>query len=164
MFARVTVLRHHVAALSVVVFAAAPAAAQQPPAPAFPDAVEAPIAELAQLAVQPPAPLAAPAQQERPAALIPLYASFVSLQGMDVYSTTRGLSRGAVEANPIMKEVAGNPGTLFAVKAASTAGVIYGVEKLRKRNRTAAIAVMIGLNAGMAYVVQHNYRVANNRN
>jgi hypothetical protein len=161
MFVRFAVLRLHVATLFVVALAAAPAAAQQPAAPAFPEAVEASIAEFAQLAVQPPAPLAAPAQQERPAALMPLYASFVALQGMDAHSTTRGLSRGAVEANPIMNEVASNPGALFAVKAASTAGIIYGVEKLRKRNRAAAIAMMIGLNAGMAYVVQHNYRVAN---
>jgi hypothetical protein len=108
-----------------------------------------------------PAPL--PARDldadRRPAALMPLYASFIALQGLDVHSTTRGLSRGAVEANPLMKDVAGNPGALFAVKAASTAGIVYGVEKLRKRNRAAAVGVMVALNAAMAYVVQHNYRV-----
>lgn len=123
------------------------------------DAIESAPARLEQLAAQPPLPPSARAQRERPAALMPLYASFIALQGMDVHSTTSGLSRGAAEANPFMKDVAGNPGALFAVKAASTAGLIYGVEKLRKKNRAAAIAVMIGLNVGMAYVVQHNYRV-----
>ena len=92
---------------------------------------------------------------------MPLYVSFIAVQGMDVHSTTRGLSRGATEANPFMKGVAGNPGALFAVKAASTAGIIYGVEKRRKQNPAAAIAVMVGINVGMAYVVQHNYRVGN---
>jgi hypothetical protein len=157
MFVRFAVLRHLVAALALVALVAAPAAAQQP-APTFQDAVDASIAELAQLAAQPPAPRPSPSQ-DRPAALLPLYASFVALQGMDVHSTTRGLNRGAVEANPFMKDVAGNPGALVAVKAASTAGIVYGVERLRKKNRAAAIAVMIGLNAATAYVVQHNYRV-----
>jgi hypothetical protein len=158
MFVRSAVLRHHVAALALVALVATPAAAQQP-APTFQDAVDASLAELAQLAAQPPALGPSPVRQDRPAALLPLYASFIALQGMDVHSTTRGLNRGAVEANPFMKDVAGNPGALIAVKAASTAGIVYGVEKLRKKNRAAAIAVMIGLNAATAYVVQHNYRV-----
>jgi hypothetical protein len=158
MFVRFAVLRHLVAALALVALVAAPAAAQQP-APTFQDAVDASIAELAQLAAQQPAPRPFPLRQDRPAALLPLYTSFIALQGMDVHSTTRGLNRGAVEANPFMKNVAGNPGALVAVKAASTAGIVYGVERLRKKNRAAAIAVMIGLNAATAYVVQHNYRV-----
>lgn len=161
------------AAASLFVFAlvVSPAAAQEaavttlaaaqdaPEALTLRDAIDAAPERLEQLAAQPPLPPSALAPRERPGALMPLYASFIALQGMDVHSTTRGLSRGAAEANPFMKDVAGNPGALFAVKAASTAGLIYGVEKLRKKNRAAAIAVMVGLNVGMAYVVQHNYRV-----
>jgi hypothetical protein len=161
MFVRFAVPRTLAALVLTSALMAAPAAAQDAvPAPTFRDAADAAAAELAQLAVQPPAPIASRSQQDRPAALMPLYASFIALQGMDVHSTTRGLSRGAVEANPFMKDIAGNPGALIAVKAASTAGIIFGVEKLRKKNRTAAIAVMLALNAGTAYVVQHNYRVA----
>jgi hypothetical protein len=160
MFVRFAVPRALAAVVITSALLAAPAAAQDvAPAPTFRDAAVTAATEFAQLAVQPPAPLASPSRQDRPAALMPLYASFVALQGMDVHSTTRGLNRGAVEANPFMKDVAGNPGALLAVKAASTAGIIYSVEKLRKRNRAAAIGVMIALNAGTAYVVQHNYRV-----
>ena len=100
-----------------------------------------------------------PDTTRRPAALMPLYLSFAALQGMDIHSTTRALNRGAVEANPVMKEVVGNQGAFIAVKAAGTVGILYAVEKLRKKNRTAAIVTMVALNAGMAYVVQHNYRV-----
>jgi hypothetical protein len=161
MFVRFAVPRTLAALVFTGALMAAPAAAQDAaPAPTLRDAANAAAAEFAELAVQPPAPLASPSQQDRPAALMPLYASFIALQGLDVHSTTRGLSRGAVEANPFMKDVAGNPGALIAVKAASTAGIIFGVEKLRRKNRAAAVAVMLALNAGTAYVVQHNYRVA----
>jgi hypothetical protein len=42
----------------------------------------------------------------RPAAVMPLYVSFVALQLIDVHSTSRALDRGAVEANPLMKGLA----------------------------------------------------------
>ena len=106
-------------------------------------------------------PARADIKEDRPKALVPLYATFIALQGMDIHSTRRGISSGAAtEANPLMKGVAGNTGALLAVKAASTAGVIFGVEKLRKKNRVAAIALMVVINSATAYVVQHNYSVA----
>jgi hypothetical protein len=104
--------------------------------------------------------LTTPVPQRRPGALVPLYVSFGALQALDVHSTTRALSTGAAEANPLMKGFAGNPFALSAVKAAGAAGVIYASEKIRKRNRTAAVIFMVAANAGMAFVVQHNYRQA----
>jgi len=98
-------------------------------------------------------------EARRPSALIPLYASFVTLQILDVHSTTKALADGAVEANPAMKAFAGNSIGLTAVKAAGTAGVIVISEKLRKKNRAAAVGLMIAANSAMAMVVQHNYRV-----
>jgi hypothetical protein len=103
-------------------------------------------------------PAVAPAPTRRPKPLIPLYVSFASLQAMDVHSTSRALGRGAVEANPLMKGVAGNTLTLTAVKMAGSAGVIYAAEKMWKKNRKAAVIFMLAANAGMAWVVQHNYR------
>jgi hypothetical protein len=47
---------------------------------------------------------------------------------------------------------------MLAVKAAGTAGVIFASEKIWKRNKTAAVIFMIATNAGMAWVVQNNYR------
>ena len=99
-----------------------------------------------------------PAAQARPGALIPLYASFATLQGLDAHSTWRALDRGAVEANPMMKGFAGNPTALLAVKAAGTAGVIFASEKMWKRNRVAATFFMVAANSAMAWVVQNNYR------
>jgi hypothetical protein len=97
-------------------------------------------------------------ETRRPRALVPLYASFVTLQILDLHSTTKALASGAVEANPAMKAVAGNSIGLTAMKAAGTAAVIVISEKLRTRNRAAAVGLMIAANSAMAMVVQHNYR------
>jgi hypothetical protein len=104
-------------------------------------------------------PYAAAAGPERPGALIPLYVSFGVLQALDSHSTTRALELGAVEANPVMKGIAGNQAAMLAVKGAGTAGVIYATEKMWKKNRTAAIVFMVATNSAMAWVVQRNYQV-----
>jgi uncharacterized protein DUF5658 len=96
----------------------------------------------------------------RPPALLPLYASFVTLQVLDFHSTSYALSRGAVEGNPAMQGLTGNQLEFAAVKAAGTAGVIFVAEKIRKKNKTAAMGLMIATNSAMAWVVQHNYRAA----
>ena len=117
-----------------------------------------------------PTPLAAPApsspdtadvgraRQRRPDSLVPLYASFCTLQVLDTHSTWRAIDHGAVEANPVLRGVVGNQAGLVALKAAGTAGVIYASEKMWKRNRTASIVFMIAANSAMAWVVQNNYR------
>jgi hypothetical protein len=113
----------------------------------------------------PPALSAAPAvairsAERRPSALLPLYTSFVTLQVLDIHSTRYALDRGAVEGNPIVRGVTGSTSAMAAVKAAGTAGVIFISEKMRTKNKAAAIGLMIGTNSMMAWVVQHNYRVA----
>lgn len=113
-------------------------------------------------AVQPnPAPPTsiARAADRRPAALMPLYASFITLQILDLHSTQAALSRGGVEANPALSGFAGNTFAMSAMKAAGTAGVIFFSEKLRKKNKAASIGLMIAANSAMALVVQHNYRL-----
>ena len=101
---------------------------------------------------------ATPASSQRPSPLVPLYVSFGALQVLDAQSTSQALARGGVEANPLVKGFAGNDAAMLAVKAAGTAGVIYASEKMWKRNRKAAVIFMVAANAGMAWVVQHNYR------
>ena len=96
----------------------------------------------------------------RPGALIPLYVSFVALQVLDMHSTTYALDRGAVEANPAIKGFVDNRYAMGALKAAGTAGVIFVSEKVRKKNKAAAIGLMVASNAAMTWVVQHNYRTA----
>jgi hypothetical protein len=104
-------------------------------------------------------PDAAAPPPSRPVMLAPLYTSYVALQALDVHSTRRALSRGAVEANPLMKGVSGNAGLLIALKCAATAGTILGAERLSKKHRLASVLLMVGANSAMAYVVSHNYRV-----
>ena len=94
----------------------------------------------------------------RPGALVPLYVSFGALQVLDTHSTSRALARGGVEVNPLMRGLAHNEGAVFAVKAASTAGVIYVSEKMWKKNRTAAVIFMVASTSAMTWIVQSNYR------
>lgn len=98
------------------------------------------------------------ARPRRPDALMPLYLSYATLQALDIHSTMRALDRGAVEANPLMKDLTASPASLVAVKAAGAAGVLYTTEQLWKKNPTAAVVFMIAANSAMAWVVQHNYR------
>ena len=91
-------------------------------------------------------------------AFVPLYASFIALQLVDMHSTWRALNHGSVEANPLLSGVAANKAALFTVKAGGTAAVIAVSERLRKKSRTAAMIFMISANSGMTWVVQHNYR------
>jgi hypothetical protein len=95
----------------------------------------------------------------RPEALMPLYASLVALQGLDIHSTRRALSTGSGdEANPAMRGVVGNSAAFIAVKAGATAGVIWASEKMWKKNRKAAVIFAAVVNAAMAAVVANNYR------
>ena len=94
----------------------------------------------------------------RPAMLPALYVSYTALQAYDVYSTKQALTRGAVEANPLMQGVVGNTGAMIAVKAAVAAGTIVAAERLWKTNKAAAIAVMVASNGVTAMVAARNAR------
>jgi hypothetical protein len=105
-----------------------------------------------------------PPQSARSAALfvptMAMYAAYGTLQALDVHSTLRAIDRNGVEGNPLLRPVASSPAGLTAFKAASTAGIIYLTERLRKKHPVAALAFGIGVNSLQAFVVLHNYRVA----
>lgn len=82
-----------------------------------------------------------------------------ALQGLDAYTTMSALNRGAVEANPMMRGVAGNPATLVAVKSGMTAATIFAARSLWPRNKVAAVAVLAVSNGVLATVVAHNMSV-----
>jgi hypothetical protein len=103
-------------------------------------------------AVSPPA---GPAK--RPAALVPLYVGFTALQVLDAHSTMTAVTTGANEVNPMMRDAAGNPTTMLALKAAATTGVVILSEKLWRHNRAAAVLTMIGLDSAYAVIAAHNY-------
>ena len=100
-----------------------------------------------------------PMTEGRPAALTTLYVSFGLLSGLDYYTTLRGARAGATEGNPLIAPIAGNPAALLAVRAGGSAVAIYFAERLRKRNRAAAIAAMAVTNGVLAAIVAHNARV-----
>jgi hypothetical protein len=64
-------------------------------------------------------------QPRRSMVLPALYVSLSALQAYDVYSTLTAVRSGAVEANPFMKGVVGNPTAFVALKAGVTGASIY---------------------------------------
>lgn len=86
-----------------------------------------------------------------------LYVSLGVLQAYDVYSTVTGLNRGAVESNPLMGGIAGNPIAFSALKAGVTGATIYTAERLWRQDRKkSAIILMLASNGLMAYVAANN--------
>ena len=95
---------------------------------------------------------------QRPALLIPMYLANAALHGLDVLSTSAALRAGHREANPLLQNA--NLATMIGAKAAATVTGVFVAEKLWRRNRVAAVAVMVGLNVGLAAVVANNYRIS----
>jgi hypothetical protein len=118
-----------------------------------------PVARAASSAVTPVLRPSSGFATDRPAILPALYVSMAALQALDAHSTMAALGRGGREANPVMRGVAGNRGAMLAVKAGVAGSTILLAEKMWKRNRVAAIAMMAIVNAIDAAVVAHNYRV-----
>jgi hypothetical protein len=98
-------------------------------------------------------------KRTRPAALPAFYASLAALQLFDGYSTTRALSGGAKEANPVMEFVVGKPAVFWSVKAAMAVAPAMAAERMWKRNKAGAIALMVVSNGMMAVVAAHNAKV-----
>jgi hypothetical protein len=107
---------------------------------------------------QPPNSRAVETGSSRLGVFLPLYASFAGLQVLDAHSTLRALNAGGSERNPLLRDIAGRPAALFALKAGVTASTILLTEKLRVKNRVGAIVLMVALDSAYAMVVVHNYR------
>ena len=101
-----------------------------------------------------------PPRADRPVVLPALYVSFSALQALDAHSTLRALDRGQAEGNPLMRGIVSQPAAVVGIKAATAAGTIFLTEKLWRRHRTAAIVLMVAVNAGYLAIVTHNYRRA----
>jgi len=104
-----------------------------------------------------PAPWAAPAQ----GALLPaLYVGLSGLNAFDAYGTPEALSRGAVEANPLMHGIAAKRPVMWAIKGGVTVASILVAERLWRQNRRpAAVALMVISNGLMAVVAAQNASV-----
>jgi hypothetical protein len=104
--------------------------------------------------------VAAPESAHRPKALIPLYVSMAALLASDAASTRSGLAAGAREANPLAAPFAGSTVGLAVMKVGVAASMIYASERLWKRNRKAAVLMLVITNVGYAAVVSNNLRLA----
>jgi len=148
--------RFTVLILTLIAAGAAPRAASAQALDGLSPAIEAGSMLATPIAAATPAP-------QRPAALVPLYVSFATLQALDTASTMRALNRGGAEANPLVAPVVGSPAAFIGAKAAASALAIVATERLWKDHRTLAIATMIGTNVGYSLVVAHNIRVYGQR-
>ena len=111
-----------------------------------------------------PLPPAPGREARRPSALVPLYASLIGLQVLDIHSTKRAMNTGTTgEGNPLMRPFVENDAAFIAVKATTTAGTIFVTEKLRKTHPKAAVVLAASLNVVMAAVVARNYQLSRNR-
>jgi Domain of unknown function (DUF5658) len=101
-----------------------------------------------------------PAPPTRGAVLPGLYVSAAALQVYDGLSTMNGLNQGSVEANPLMKGIAGKSIALWAVKGGVTTVSIFAAERLwRQHRRAEAIAMMVAVNGVAVAVAARNASV-----
>ena len=120
-----------------------------PDRPDRPDIPDIPDRELTRIAH-----LAASAGQR--STLHALSGAYIVMSMFDYVSTTQALNRGAEERNPLLAAMAQHSGTLLLTKAAITASTILMAQRLWKRNRPAAIAVMVGANLATGFIAFHN--------
>jgi hypothetical protein len=97
---------------------------------------------------------------KRPAALPALYVTLGVMQIWDLASTSAALKAGAHEANPAAAPFADNKGSMMALKAVTTASTIFFAERAWKKNKVAAVVMMVAINGGMAAVAMNNMRNA----
>ena len=97
---------------------------------------------------------------KRPALLSALYVTYAGIQAFDVYTTSESLRWGGREVNPVVAPLSRDMVALSALKAATTIGTIYCVDRLWRRHRVAAVILMAGLNGAVGAVAAHNASVA----
>jgi hypothetical protein len=68
----------------------------------------------------------------------------------------RALGRGEVESNAVMRGLAGHSAAFTLVKMGGAASTIYLVGRVRRRSRTKATLLMIGLESAYGIVVAKN--------
>lgn len=91
------------------------------------------------------------------------YVMTATMQALDVHSTLSAFSHGAVEANPLMRGITGNRAAFIAMKAGVATTTILATRGMARRHKVGAIATLIAVNAGYAWVINHNYQVARGR-
>jgi hypothetical protein len=111
-----------------------------------------------------PAPVQPVAFRRGSSALLnSLYASTAVMQALDMHSTLQAFKAGAVEANPLMKDITRNRGAFVAVKAAVAASTMLAARQIAKRSKIGAVVTMVAVNSAYAMIVSHNYKLSRGR-
>jgi len=82
------------------------------------------------------------------------------MQAWDLASTSAAIKVGAHEANPATAAFATSQKSMMGLKAVTTASTILFAERAWKRNKTAAVVMMVAVNGAMAAVAVNNMRNA----
>ncbi len=86
--------------------------------------------------------------------------SLTLLNTADYLSTREALKYpGVAEGNPFMSLVVKNPWAFAAVKIATTAYFVYGLNRMRRKNKTTAWIMSLAANAVYTWVVYNNLSV-----
>ena len=101
-------------------------------------------------------------QPRRPAALMPLYLTSLTLHSLDMHSTWQAQALGHREANPILQNATDRQ--MIGAKMAASALTVLLAEKLWRKNRVASVILMTGVNVALAGAVANNYRLVNGPN
>jgi len=122
----------------------------------------------APLASAPFLPPGAPTTEAEPRRLsdpiaVPLFASFIGTQALDVHSTLRSIRAGNAEANTIVRWATARPAAFITLKAATTATSLFLVERFRRHHPKPAMFLLVGLNTASATIAAHNYRATARR-
>jgi Domain of unknown function (DUF5658) len=99
-------------------------------------------------------------QLKRPAMLPALYVTLGLMQAWDLVSTSAAIKAGAREANPAAAAFATSKGSMLGLKAVTTASTIFFAERAWRKNKVAAVVMMVAINGGMAAVAMNNMRNA----
>ena len=97
---------------------------------------------------------------KRPALLPALYVTLGAMQAWDLASTSAAIKAGAREANPAAAGFATSQKSMMGLKAVTTASTILFAERVWKRNKAAAVVMMVAVNGTMAAVAMNNMRNA----
>ena len=97
---------------------------------------------------------------KRPALLPALYVTLGAMQAWDLASTAGAIRAGAHEANPAAAAFATSQKSMMGLKAVTTASTILFAERAWKKNKAAAVVMMVAVNGTMAAVAMNNMRNA----
>lgn len=92
-----------------------------------------------------------------------LYAGLIAVQALDVHSTLGAVDAGRRETNMMVRWATSRPAVFIGVKAASAAGTILLVERVRRTHPKPAMFLLAAIDSAYAFVVAHNYSGATPR-